>query len=56
MLSETAKRGLSLKCAVLCNLGDGIVEQGSVDELLREKGLDAQSLYEKAKRAIEGAM
>jgi len=56
ILSETAKRGLSLKCAVLCNLGDGIVEQGSVDELLREKGLDAQSLYEKAKRAIEGAM
>ena len=55
ILAGAAKEGLALKNALLCDLGDGIVEQGNVDELLREKGLDPESLAEKAKRAIEGA-
>jgi len=49
LLSACAQEGLALKGAATLDLGDGIVPQGSVEELLKLKGLDAQSIAETAK-------
>ena len=54
LLAEAARCGVSVK-AVTCDLGEGIVTQGSVSELLRDCGLDAGSLYQKAIRLVRGA-
>lgn len=49
LLAACAAEGFALKCAKTLDLGDGIVPQGSVDELLKLKGLDAESIVEAAK-------
>lgn len=55
ILAEAAKSGIELKTALCCDLGDGIVSQGTVAELMRDMGLDAESLAARAMAAIEGA-
>lgn len=54
ILAEAAKNGVMLKSAVCADLGDGIVAQGSVEELMCDKGLDAESLAKRAIYSIEG--
>ncbi|NCC68334.1 MAG: 1-deoxy-D-xylulose-5-phosphate synthase, partial [Clostridia bacterium] len=44
LLAACAEEGLALKCSETLNLGDGIVAHGSVDELLKRTGLDAESV------------
>lgn len=39
--------------ACLCDLGDGIITHGTVSELMRDTGLDVDSLYNKAIRLIK---
>ncbi|MEA4895988.1 MAG: 1-deoxy-D-xylulose-5-phosphate synthase [Oscillospiraceae bacterium] len=49
LLAAAAQDGLSLSAARTLDLGNGIVQHGGVDELLRLKGLDAKSIVEAAK-------
>ena len=49
LLAECARAGVVLKKAETLDLGDGIVQHGSVDELLHRKGLDALGIAETAK-------
>ncbi len=51
--AETA--GVKLDGAEVCNLGDGIVPHGSVNELMKDCALDVDSLYEKAINLVRGA-
>lgn len=44
ILAETAQRGLCLHGARLLNLGNGIVEQGKIPELLTSYGLGASAM------------
>lgn len=44
ILTSAALNGVSVKAAALLNLGEGIAVQGSVKELLRHYGLDAESI------------
>ncbi len=48
ILALCAQQGIELRAARLINLGDGIVPQGSVAELWRDYGLDAQSIADAA--------
>lgn len=53
LLAGIAENGLCVKASVN-NLGDGIVAHGTVDELRRDCGLDADSLYKKAVSLVRG--
>ena len=53
LLAAAAERGLAPK-AELMNLGDGVVTHGSVAELKKRCGLDAESLAAAALRLITG--
>ncbi|MBP8640961.1 MAG: 1-deoxy-D-xylulose-5-phosphate synthase [Oscillospiraceae bacterium] len=44
LLAACAENGLALKNVKTLNLGEGIVPQGSVPELMKRQGLDAQSM------------
>ena len=50
LLAELRRRNVLLKRQAAANLGDGIVEHGSVEELRRALGLDAEGMA----RAVEG--
>ena len=53
-ISPKARRGrYALKGAKALDLGDGIVSHGSVDELLKLKGLDAENIAEAAQSFFE---
>lgn len=49
VLAALMKQGIMVKKAVLCNCGDGFVTHGTIPQLLQLCGLDAQSIYQKAK-------
>ena len=49
IMSSVAENGLALRGHRLLNLGEGLVPQGTVAELLRDTGLDAQGIAEAAK-------
>lgn len=49
IMSSVAENGLALRGHRLLNLGEGLVPQGTVAELLRDTGLDAQGIVEAAK-------
>ncbi len=49
LLAASAEEGLALNNAKTLDLGNGIVQHGSVNELLKLAGLDAQSIAETAK-------
>ena len=53
LLAACAEKGLALKGAVTLDLGDGIVPHGSVQELIKQKGLDPQSIANAAKSLFE---
>lgn len=53
ILSVAAEAGLKRLSARLLNLGDGIVPQGTVEQLLRLKGLDADSMATAARELIK---
>lgn len=53
ILSVAAEAGLPRFKARLLNLGDGIVPQGTVEQLLRLKGLDADSMAAAARELIK---
>lgn len=53
ILALCAENGIELKSAKLANLGDGIIPQGTVAELLHDNGLDAAGLAESVKNMIE---
>lgn len=53
LLAACAVEGLALKGVKTLDLGDGIVSHGSVDELLKLKGLDAESIAKAAKSFFE---
>ena len=53
ILALCAESGIELKSAKLVNLGDGIIPQGTVAELLHDNGLDAAGLAESVKNMIE---
>ncbi len=48
LLSECARSGLALKGAITLDLGSGVLEQGSPEELYRLKGLDGQGIFDAA--------
>ena len=48
LLAAVAEQGLSLKSSLLLDLGDGIIPQGSVQELLSRCGLDGPGIAEAA--------
>lgn len=54
LLAAAAARGLRLKASRLINVGDGIVPQGSVLELLREYGLDGEGIARAARSLLRG--
>ena len=54
VLAAAAENGIVLKGAELCNLGEGIVTHGTVDELRRDCGLDVDTLYQKAVNLVRG--
>lgn len=54
ILAAAEENGVFLEDSCICNLGDGIVTHGSVDELLEDCGLDTQSLYRKAFKLVRG--
>ena len=53
LLAACAENGLALKNAKTLDLGEGIVPQGSVPELMKRQGLDAQSIALTAKAFFE---
>ena len=50
ILALCAQQGIELSATQLINLGDGVIPQGSVAELRRDYGLDAQSIADAALR------
>lgn len=48
LLASCAAAGVKLKNFALIDLGDGIVAQGSIEELQKAKGLDAESIAKTA--------
>lgn len=54
ILSDAEKKGVFLKNSCVCNLGEGIVAHGTVDELLCDCGLDIESQYKKALGLVRG--
>ncbi len=55
ILAKAVIEGVEIKGAELCNLGNGLVTHGTVEELMRDCGLDANSLKEKALSLVRGA-
>ena len=55
ILSDIELNGVTLKGCELINFKDGIVSHGTVDELLCDCALDANSIFEKAINLIRGA-
>ena len=55
LLACAALESVELKAARLINLGSGLVSHGSVSELMRDCGLDADSLFDAAEALIRGA-
>ncbi|MEG0777483.1 MAG: 1-deoxy-D-xylulose-5-phosphate synthase [Oscillospiraceae bacterium] len=53
LLAAAARAGIALKGAVTLDLGDGIVQQGEVSELLKLKGLDSASIAASAMKLLE---
>ena len=53
LLAACAESGLALNSVKTLDLGDGIVPQGSVNELLKQKGLDAENIASAAKAFFE---
>jgi len=53
LLAACAIAGLALKSAKTLDLGEGIVPHGSVSELLRHKGLDAENIAKTAQSFFE---
>ncbi|NCB74121.1 MAG: 1-deoxy-D-xylulose-5-phosphate synthase [Clostridia bacterium] len=49
LLAACAENGIALRNAKTLDLGNGIVAHGSVEELLKQKGLDAESIANVAK-------
>ena len=54
LLAAAAARGRRRKASRLINVGDGIVPQGSVPELLREYGLDGEGIARAARSLLRG--
>ena len=48
ILAACAENRLSLQCARLLNLGDGIIPHGTVSELRRDYGIDADAVVREA--------
>ncbi len=53
LLAACAEEGLKLKNSATLDLGIGILTHGSINELLKLKGLDAESMAETAKAFFE---
>lgn len=56
IMAVAEKAGVPLKAVELCNLGDGIVAHGTVDELMNDCALDAESLSKRALKLIRGEL
>ena len=54
LLSAAAAHGIALRGSEICNLGEGIVTHGTVDELRWDCGLDIDTLFEKAMYLARG--
>lgn len=54
LAAQLALRGVCPKSLTLCNVGDGFVTQGSVQELRKLCGLDEESIAAAAKKAVTG--
>lgn len=54
VLSLAEEYGVLLKAFSLNNLGNGIVSHGTVSELMKDCGLDIESLYKKALSLVRG--
>ena len=54
ILAEAELQGVKLKNSRLIHLGDGLVTHGSVPELMKLCGLDAESLADAACRLVRG--
>lgn len=52
ILAQAAQRGVSLRAARAVNLGEGIVAHGASELLLRDYGLDAESLADTAEAML----
>ncbi len=52
LAAQLALEGVALKSLTLCNTGNGFVTHGSVDALRKLCGLDAESIYRRAKEAV----
>lgn len=52
LAAQLAMGGVSPRSVTLCNVGDRFITQGSVGELRRLCGLDAQSLVDAARKAV----
>ena len=55
ILAQAARKGLSLKDAILLNLGDGILPHGDRSKLLRDRGMDVQAIVNAARHSLYGA-
>ena len=54
LAAQLALHGVSPKSVTLCNVGNRFVPQGSVGELRKLCGLDAQSIANAARKAVAG--
>lgn len=54
LAAQLALHGVSARSVTLCNVGDRFITQGSVQELRRLCGLDAESIADAARRAVAG--
>ena len=54
VLAEAGLRSVKLRRAKLINLGEGLVTHGSVPELMKLCGLDAEGLTSAARELISG--
>lgn len=55
ILACAERHGVGVKYALTPNLGSGIIVQGSVPELMKHCGLDAESLADKVSELMRGA-
>ena len=51
LFAQAAQRGMALRARLL-NLGDGIVGQGTTQELRHERGIDAEAIVSAVKGVI----
>lgn len=54
LAAQLALHGVSARSVTMCNVGDRFITQGSVQELRRLCGLDAESIADAARRAVAG--